>query len=163
MIEFIDGDVTQPEEYGIDSYVLCHCVNTDGIYGGGVSGAIHKRWPKNTEQYLKHIGYAEDEKFDPLGTVAWYKHSKGVWIANLVGQKGTISPDNPKPIQYKEFEEGLTWVAKFAIKETEGNLVMPHFIGSRLAGGDWKKVLGIVEKIDESLKTLNVFFFKLGD
>ncbi len=149
MINRLKGDVTTAT-----TGVISHIVNGRGIIGGGVSSSILSKWPGIYDIYMD-MYKAKELK---LGTVGFIQVDTNLFVANMVGQKGTISKKNPKPWHAKATEKCLTTVAEFA-KDRELDISMPE-IGGNLGGADFEvEVLPIIERVFSSFSQA-VYIYK---
>lgn len=140
-INYVIGDATQPQ--GDGDKMIVHCCNDMGRWGSGFVVALSKRWEKPERLYRQY----HQRHGLTLGQVIWAAVSSEpmIWVANLVGQHGTISETNPHPVKYDAIYEGLCIVASNAA-ETGASIHMPR-MGSGLAGGSWTVIEALVSEI----------------
>lgn len=140
-IQYVKGDATRPRGKG--TKIIVHCCNDLGAWGAGFVLALSRRWPEPEAAYLDSITRGSLE----LGKVQFVsvdEEGENIVVANLVGQKGLRGPANPTPIRYSAIESGLTKVAAEA-KKQKATVHMPR-MGAGLAGGDWNKIVALLEK-----------------
>ena len=135
------GDATNPQTQG--NKLIVHCCNDIGAWGKGFVVAISKRWPKAEKAYREWYKDRNDNDF-ALGEVQFVQVQTDIWVANLIGQHGIASKQNPFPIRYGAIEQGLDKVADFAIVN-QCSVHMPR-IGCGLAGGNWQQIASIIEQ-----------------
>jgi O-acetyl-ADP-ribose deacetylase (regulator of RNase III) len=138
-IEYVKGDATSP--IGEGNKVLVHIVNNIGKWGSGFVLAVSAKWSKPEECYRKWHAGKYHVPFS-LGEVQVVKVDSDLWVANMIGQEGIISPSNPVPLKYKALNHCLEGVRKFA-QEKEATIHMPR-IGAGLAGGSWPEIENII-------------------
>jgi len=140
-IKTVRGDATRP--VGDGSKVICHVCNDSGAWGAGFVLALSERWPEPEREYRRwHLGKSETA-FE-LGRTQLVQVEEDVWVANMLAQHGMRARDGTPPIRYDALEQCLTEAASLAA-ERNASLHMPR-IGSGLAGGDWGKIRGIVDR-----------------
>ena len=147
MINYVDGDATQP--IGEGQKLIVHCCNDIGAWGAGFVLALSKRW-KRPEQVFT------SEPRLLLGTVQFVRVTKDIVVANLVGQRGVAQWNGQAPIRYGAVREGMETVAEYARKHNM-SIHMPR-IGCGLAGGTWDHIEPILM---DKLKGLDVVVYDL--
>ena len=158
------GDVTSPQRTDNNEVVIIpHCCNDLGIMGAGVALALRNKWPEVYQQYANSFLHGRVK----LGDVTFIYISDNIYgnymenpriqtiICNMIGQHGTVSKNNPKPVKYYALAEAMRKIATMCIniKETwnwNGNhkpvIHCPKF-GSDLAGGKWEFILDLIREI----------------
>lgn len=129
-LRFVDGDATAP--IGEGKKIIVHCCNDVNGFGSGFVLAL-KKWPQPEAAYR-----AMDQK---LGRVSIAKVEDDIWVANVIGQHGTMlnTTDELPPVRYEALRMGFKRICK-ALEGKEGySIVMPR-VASGLAGGDWAVV-----------------------
>lgn len=129
-IRYIDGDATAPD--AADSAIIVHICNDVGGWGRGFVTALSKRWPEPEAKY--RAWHRAGEEFR-LGAVQLVQVEDGLWVANLIGQRGLRGP---APVRYDAIREGLGAVRQHA-QRLKASVHMPR-IGCGLAGGRWEEV-----------------------
>lgn len=144
-LSYQTGDATSPSEDG--PKIIAHICNDIGAWGKGFVMALSRRWPAPAAEYRK---WHQSRKGFKLGNVRFVKVEEGLWVANMIAQKGIRRKHGP-PIRYSALGKALSQVAEFA-KAHSAQVVMPR-IGCGLAGGTWEKVSEIVqtELVDEGV------------
>lgn len=156
LIKYTKGDATLPQ--GSNLRYILQVVNDEGKYGAGFSGALASRWPKVETEYRSW--WRERYGKLVLGDIQVIQVLSDLVVINMVAQKGIVSKDNPKPIDYDALRTCLS-KAGAEISEYNGAVHIPR-IGCGLAGGTWDKVEPIVEQ--ELLKRgLNVTVYDPED
>ena len=69
----------------------------------------------------------------------------------MIGQDGTVSPDNPKPVKYRALANAMGEVIGY-IDMIQSQTVLPVVIhtckfGSDLAGGRWEFIEELIKEI----------------
>ena len=159
----IGGDVTSPQTTAPNEIaIIPHCCNTLGVMGAGVALALRKKWPGVYNEYKMMEAMR-------LGDVSCYIEDDGIVgpnqenpkvttiVYNMIGQLGTVSEDNPKPVKYWALAKAMLNIAKRCknIRETWDwhpdwkpvpVIHCPKF-GSDLAGGNWEFILELIREI----------------
>lgn len=136
MIKYRDGDATLPQSN--NPTIICHSCNNLGVWGAGFVVPLGRRYPQARQEYLKwaKIGCL-------LGEVQFVEVGPLLWVANIIGQEGVISKNNPHPVSYEALKKGFTAVADYAcVRGAE--VVMPR-IGCGLGGGSWREVEKVLD------------------
>lgn len=131
-LEFKLGDATR-----VERCVLVHVCNDRDRWGAGFVVCVGRAFPEAERAYRAHSGHG-------LGSVQFVPSTREVVVANLVGQEGLRSSNNPTPIRYDAIRRGLAAVAYYALEH--GLPVSMPRIGCGLAGGTWEKVEPIVRE-----------------
>jgi len=168
MINYVIGDATCPIGDGLK--VIAHVVNDVGVWGKGFVLAISKKWPGAKKRYLDlakplclSSGKYERRVNLRLGDVHLVAAEPGIWIANMVAQRGLISASNPIPLQLDALVECLAAVRSMALS-VDAQGVTSHAsvhcprIGCGLAGGTWDQVEPIIAR---ELDGVDVFVYDL--
>jgi O-acetyl-ADP-ribose deacetylase (regulator of RNase III) len=79
-----------------------------------------------------------------LGGVQFVQVERYVWVANMVGQRGTGTGSKGVPVRYEAIDTALGALAEKA-GEPGASVHMPR-IGCGLAGGKWSRVEPLVEE-----------------
>ena len=138
-ITYLKGDATNPQAKGVK--IICHVCNDIGGWGKGFVLALSKRWDEPESAY--RAWYASGEGF-ALGAVQFVQVEPYIWVANLIGQRGTKTGSSGPPVRYDAIAAGLAKVAEKA-RELGASVHMPR-IGCGLAGGEWSKVEPLIEQ-----------------
>ncbi len=132
-IRYTVGDATAPERDGAGPRVIVHVCNDIGGWGSGFVVAISRRWKAPEKDFRAWHRGGESAGFR-LGAVRFIEVEPGLFVANLVGQRGiSRSPKGLAPVRYDAIREGLDAVAAWALREG-ASVHMPR-IGCGLAGG----------------------------
>ena len=114
ILKTVIGDVTSPQITNENEVpVIPHCCNNLGVMGAGVALALKKKWSGVEVYYKKSVmelgtisSYVEfTGEFDPP------KRTPTVCVFNMIGQDGTVSPNNPKPVKYWALAEAMRKIA----------------------------------------------------
>ena len=137
-IEYVTGDATEP--IGDGTKLIVHVNNDIGGWGSGFVLALSAKWSRPEEYYRM---WAKDRIDFEAGMISPVKVEEDIWVINMIAQNGTISRDNPKPINYEALTQCLTKVSWWAARFENPSVHMPR-IGCGLAGGDWNTVEAII-------------------
>jgi hypothetical protein len=94
-----------------------------------------------------------------LGTVQFVEVQEHLWVANMVAQRSTVRPDNPKPIKYLQLAQCMDVVGNHA-KEHGAEIHCPLF-GAGLAGGNWDFIEELICELWCCGRDLRVFVHQL--
>jgi hypothetical protein len=141
---------TEIEQFS-DNYnvVVPHVCNNHGVFGGGFTAGIVKHYPVVQQNY-ELLG-----KKCVLGYTQFIvaKHNKNndkkIIFCNMIAQNGTISKNNPKPINYYALCLCMKSVSDYistSLDILETQIHAPKF-GSGLAGGNWNLISELIEDI----------------
>jgi len=125
-----------------------HQVNCYGVMGGGLALQIANKYPevlKSYQDFIKDYIYFNKSRKGLLG-ICQTTHVGNCWIANLFGQYDTgggVQTDyNALATALSNLEDKMLYMGK-------KTLALPVNLGCGLAGGDWKVVLSIIQKVFE--------------
>ncbi len=145
-IKYVKGDATQPE--GVGMRLVIHCCNNRGQMGSGVALAIAKKWRGARDRYIQwYTEIQTDVKkavMLPLGMVQFVTVESHIVVGNMIGQNGTISKENPTPIDYAAIRSCLGKVRQY-VGLTKASVHAPKF-GAGLAGGNWETIEKIIQE-----------------
>ncbi|WP_033307703.1 macro domain-containing protein [Streptomyces iakyrus] len=140
-ITYVRGDATVPSVKGVK--VIAHVCNDIGGWGKGFVLAVSRRWPEPEAAYRAwHRDRAANDF--ALGAVQFAQVERHVWIASMIGQRGTRTGSKGVPVRYEAIDLALETLAGKAA-ELGASVHMPH-IGCGLAGGKWSRVEPLVEE-----------------
>ncbi len=141
-INYVIGDATDPPRN--TPAVIVHVCNDIGGWGAGFVLAVSRRWPEPEKRYRAWHRGGEGIPF-ALGQVQIVPVEPNVFVANLIGQRGTgRGSDGRAPVRYEAIRDGLARVATFALANG-ASVHMPR-IGCGLAGGKWEEAGRIVQE-----------------
>lgn len=145
-ISYVKGDATDPI-YSKNRFIV-HICNDLGLWGKGFVLALSRKWPGPEAAYRS---LAASELPTILGEFQAVPVQPGLWVINLVAQKGIKSATNVRPIQYDILEKGMNEIADYA-SSMDASVHMPR-IGCGLGGGKWTEIEPIIERtlIDRGL------------
>lgn len=139
-IEVIEGNIVHCTER-----LIVQQVNCMGKMGKGVAKAIADKFKNVKPRYEIHC---EKHFFDKslLGTVLYIEQetkNRSIYIANVFGQFdiGELFQQT----NYLKLLKGLQDVNNFCIEHNIKEIAMPYGMSCGLAGGDWNKVIRIIE------------------
>ena len=110
--------------------LICHQVNLQGVFGGGLARAIGNKYPEVEEEY---VGFEPKE----LANLLIVKANDDTYVANLFTQDYNFNTN------YDKLFDCLLGVRRFAREENIKTIGVPYKYGCGIANGDWD----IVEKI----------------
>lgn len=134
-LRIIRGDATSPQAKG--PKIIAHVCNDLGGWGKGFVLAISRRWPQPERAYRQWHRERSGNDFG-LGATQLVQVQPDIWVANMVGQRGTRTGSNGPPIRYEAVADCLDAVAEHAAR-LNASVHMPR-IGCGLAGGRWDRV-----------------------
>ncbi|MEV5976290.1 macro domain-containing protein [Streptomyces sp. NPDC052114] len=138
-IIYVRGDTTAPLGQGVK--LIAHVCNDLGGWGKGFVLAVSRRWPEPEKAYRRW--HRERAKNDfGLGAVQFVDVGRGLWVANMVGQRGMRTGSKGVPVRYEAIDTALTALADKAV-ELGASVHMPR-IGCGLAGGTWSRVESLI-------------------
>lgn len=134
-ITYVRGDATVPSVKGVK--IISHVCNDMGGWGKGFVLAVSRRWPEPEAAYRAwHRGRAGNDF--GLGAVQLVQVERYVWVANMIGQRGTRTGSKGTPVRYEAIDTALARLAGHA-RDLGASVHMPR-IGCGLAGGTWTRV-----------------------
>ncbi|MER6621580.1 macro domain-containing protein [Streptomyces sp. NPDC000931] len=134
-ITYVRGDATVPSVKGVK--VIAHVCNDIGGWGKGFVLAVSRRWPEPEAAYRAwHRDRAANDF--ALGAVQMVQVERYVWVANMIGQRGTRTGSKGVPVRYEAVDTALGRLADRAT-ELNASVHMPR-IGCGLAGGTWSRI-----------------------
>ncbi|KAB1986402.1 macro domain-containing protein [Streptomyces triticiradicis] len=156
-ISYVRGDATVPSVKGVK--VIAHVCNDIGGWGKGFVLALSRRWPEPEAAYRAwHRGRAGNDF--GLGAAQFVRVEPYVWVANLVGQRGTRTGSKGVPVRYEAIDASLALLADKAVG-LGASVHMPR-IGCGLVGGTWSRVEPLVtERLVR--RGLSVTVYDYGD
>ncbi|MEV6785455.1 macro domain-containing protein [Streptomyces sp. NPDC051098] len=134
-ITYVRGDATAPQGKGVQ--LIAHVCNDLGGWGKGFVLALSRRWPEPEQAYRRWHRERASNDFG-LGAVQFVRVGPYLWVANMVGQRGTRTGSQGVPVRYEAIDTALAAVSVKAA-ELSASVHMPR-IGCGLAGGRWSRV-----------------------
>ncbi|CAL9584649.1 macro domain-containing protein [Streptomyces sp. enrichment culture] len=134
-IRYTKGDATAPQGKGVK--IIAHVCNDLGGWGKGFVVALSRRWPEPEAAYRRWHRERAGNDFR-LGAVQYVRVGPYLWVANMVGQRGTRTGSKGVPVRYEAIGTALHALADKA-GELGASVHMPR-IGCGLAGGRWSRV-----------------------
>lgn len=135
MITYVVGDATLPPTRPA---IVAHVCNDAGLWGAGFVVAVSRRWPQPEAAYRRWHRSGPL----PLGALQLVEVGEGLWVANLIGQRGVRRTGGKPPVRYGAVREALGTLAGEA-RQLGAAVHMPR-IGCGLAGGTWSQIAPIV-------------------
>ena len=149
-IHYVRGDATEPQ--GDGPKLLLHVCNDIGAWGAGFVLALSKKWDQPEARYRDWYVRGGGNKL-PLGFVQPVKVEDGLWVINMIGQRGIgVRFNEDPPIRYDAIKTCLRKVVKLArdpryCGDTDACTIHTPFFGCGLAGGDWDVIEEIIQEI----------------
>ena len=140
-IRYVRGDATVPSVKGVK--VIAHVCNDLGGWGKGFVLALSRRWPEPEAAYRAWHRDRAANDFG-LGAVQFVQVEPYVWVANMIGQRGTRTGSKGVPVRYEAIDTALETLAERA-GDLGATVHMPR-IGCGLAGGKWSRVEPLIEE-----------------
>ncbi|WP_231114419.1 macro domain-containing protein [Lentzea aerocolonigenes] len=135
MLQVTKGDATSPQAKG--PKIIAHVCNDLGGWGKGFVLAVSKRWPEPERAY--RAWHRERARNDfGLGAVQLVQVRPDIWVANMVGQRGTRTGSKGPPVRYEAISQCLDTLTAHAVR-LGASVHMPR-IGCGLAGGRWELI-----------------------
>jgi O-acetyl-ADP-ribose deacetylase (regulator of RNase III) len=146
MIRLIQGNLLNS-----NCNYICHQVNCQGVMEVGIAKQIRKKWPQVYKEYSNKCNTFGNKM---LGRILAVYIDEGQKIVNLFGQDkyGTdkIYTD------YEALERCFKNL--HAITNERDTIGIPYRMGCGLVGGDWPRVVSLIEKY---LSDRKVYIYKL--
>ncbi|MFE0170767.1 macro domain-containing protein [Streptomyces sp. NPDC059002] len=134
-ITYVRGDATAPFGKGVK--LIAHVCNDLGGWGKGFVLAVSRRWPEPEKAYRTWHRERAQNDFG-LGAVQFVDVGRGLWVANMIGQRGMRTGSKGVPVRYEAIDTALRALADKAV-ELGASVHMPR-IGCGLAGGKWSRI-----------------------
>jgi O-acetyl-ADP-ribose deacetylase (regulator of RNase III) len=112
-IMYVRGDATAPRGKGVK--LIAHVCNDLGGRGRGFVLAVSRRWPEPEAAYRRWHRERAGNDFG-LGAAQFVQVGPYVWVANVVGQRGTRTGSKGVPVQYEAIDTGLGLVTERAVE-----------------------------------------------
>ena len=143
----VTKNIVQSKHLG-STIIVPHVCNNIGLFGAGFAAAVRASYPivatnfellgrKTKLGYVQYVRVMKDPE---------YLHE--LIFANMISQNGTISPNNPRPLDYEALVKSMIDVRNYAqsLDKEKTQIHCPKF-GSGLAGGEWKFIEKLIEDI----------------
>lgn len=154
-LKVVRGDVTTPQFTAPNEIaIIPHCCNNLGVMGAGVAKALRDKWP-----FVYNIYKAMEEESSKglqnrLGENCYAKIDGSIIVVNMIGQDGTQSSYNPKPVKYWALMKCMGLIRADIISTLHmkpmyaGRKTVIHTpkFGSDLAGGNWYFILDLIRE-----------------
>jgi hypothetical protein len=140
-LKLIKGDATRP--IGDGQKILIHIVNSIGSWGSGYVISLSNRW-KEPEALYRQKTFENNIK---LGTISIAKVEDNTWVVNMVAQEGIgLDEHGTPPIRYNALQKCLNSVLDRIEIMDNPSIHVPFKMGADRAGGDWNKIVEMLEK-----------------
>jgi O-acetyl-ADP-ribose deacetylase (regulator of RNase III) len=125
-------------KYGI----IAHQCNAKGVMGAGLALALRTQWPQVFDQYYEGLMRKKINE----GDCQLVEVSENLLVANLIAQRDYGRQKGRCYTEYDLLYQSLLSLRDQAeIKKLP--VFLPYLMGCGLAGGDWKIVLEMIERI----------------
>ena len=158
-INYLTGDMFELVKLNA-GVVIPHVCNDIGAWGAGFVMALSKHWPVDQKEQSPECMYREWFAAEPdsnegavlhssglppfeLGQVQHVVTPTGATVVNMIGQRGTVSEDNPRPVKYAALVDCMRKVAE----SSQGCEIHAPKFGAGLAGGDWHVIEALIEEL----------------
>ncbi|GGZ38460.1 macro domain-containing protein [Streptomyces poonensis] len=138
-IAYVRGDAALPSGKGVK--VIAHVCNDIGGWGKGFVLALSRHWPEPEAAYRAWHRDRAANDFG-LGALQLVQVERYVWVANMIGQRGTKTGSKGVPVRYEAIDTALGRLADEALA-LGASVHMPR-IGCGLAGGKWPRIEPLV-------------------
>jgi len=135
-LRYVTGDATDPQ--GPRPLIIAHICNDRGGWGKGFVLALSKRWSEPEFYYRRWIAEARDKGLGVLGLTQIVDCDDGIFVANMVAQRGYRRSKLGLPLDYDALMKCLGALNAAAFQR-KAPIHMPK-IGTGLAGGDWSVI-----------------------
>jgi hypothetical protein len=136
----------------IQTGILCHQVNCQGVMGSGIAKSIANKWPKVNERYKECCKQSSSALL--LGDSQVVQINDSLFVANVFGQNFYGTKNGPATDYLavgRAFESLKQIIKDINHWETYHNLpnlpvYVPYKMGCGLGGGNWDTYLEIIIK-----------------
>ena len=138
-IKIIDGDILTPNTDPNRSVIVCHQVNCMGIMGSGLAWQVARTFPDVYRAYKEKCDAFGAENLGKIQLCSCLEKS-GYIICNVFGQ---VQYGRDK--RYTDYNAlRKAFIRIYGIPNT--TIRIPYHMGCGLAGGNWDKVLEIIQE-----------------
>jgi len=124
----------------VSSGIICHQVNCKGKMGAGIALAIRRKWSVVYHDYMQNY---RNGKLELGHVILSMVIPDQLYVASLCGQD-KYGRDR-RYTSYKAVRKCLNKVVSY--EELFSPIYIPMGMGCSLAGGDWNKMIKIIEEI----------------
>lgn len=151
ILNFVDGDATEPPVSPDTVNIILHCVNDTGVMGSGIALAIRNKFPSAYDAYKALFIQQAISRATAQGQLQLiYEENKDLFVANLFGQSMTGHFHGLPAVRYEAVEEGLIRLCLMIEKRKQKEKAI-HIhtcrLCSGLAGGSWAKIEEIIQRV----------------
>lgn len=150
MLYHINGDLLES-----DCTVIMHQANCFSTMGAGIAKQIANKYPQ-VEEHDRLFELSPEERLGKFSAII----IDGKTIVNLYGQ---YRYGRGKQTDYSALESAINFFLTYAPEEETVDLTkigVPFNMGCGLAGGDWNKVLEILER-QSMIHGVDIYIYKL--
>jgi len=126
----------------IESGIIVHQVNTDGVMGAGIAKSLREKYPYMYNAYQTICSNQRDSS-NLMGKLYTY-HSSPLVIVNLFAQTLSTNAGDGRRTSYDATVDGWHRIKRRALGR---QVYVPYGIGCGLGGGDWNIYSAIVDAI----------------
>jgi O-acetyl-ADP-ribose deacetylase (regulator of RNase III) len=131
-MQLINKDITT-----LESGIILHVCNNQGVMGTGVAKALYTKWPAVKTAYQKQGRW-------PLG-LNIYVEQEDIIIVDMIAQDG-FGKEPKVYLDYPALRACLSDIQQMGKLISFVPIYIPWHMGCGLAGGDWNEVLKIIEE-----------------
>lgn len=138
----------------VQSGLIVHGCNAQGVMGGGVALAIKTKYPAAYEAYANYCRQRKQSGLPLLGTIIPQRVGNNslftgpeLWILNAITQENFGREPCKRYVSYQALASCFKEVVKIA-NETGLDVHYP-LIGAGLGGGDWAVISDIIDSAFE--------------
>lgn len=129
-MQTIEGNILD-----IETGIICHQVNCQGVFNAGLARQIRKKYPVVYQHYMEWYKKGIWE----LGMVQVVHVTDGLFVANLAGQ------DKYGNKQYTDYSALKKCFSELSLYDSQ--VYIPYGIGCGLGGGNWEIVGSLIDQV----------------
>lgn len=134
-IKYLQGNLLD-----VDSGVIAHGCNAQGVMGSGVAKFVRDKYP---EAYKKYNQFCVDTDDNILGSIVWYAPKSDLYIANCITQE-YFGAGPSRYVSYDAIDVSFALINDKLKVLPKKTLHIPK-IGAGLGGGNWDIISSIIE------------------
>ena len=148
----VRGDATEPQRLSDNELaIIPHVCNDEGKWGAGFVLALSKKWESPKQDYQRCCRVSIENNIPSLGKTRFSKVDDSTIVANMIAQRGIVSPKNPIPLKYRSLircmENVFSYVELHKLESKNPVVIHCPKFGSDLAGGDFRFILELIREI----------------
>lgn len=147
MVKSKNGALTNKDIFTIPNSIILHICNIQGVFGAGFAASLNEVYPCVKEKYLSRYRAGNMR----LGSFIMAYPKSGQLVANLLAMPDYRRDRKDKSchLSYEALWCSLASAKEFIDFEHDLKhklIVIPHGMGAGNAGGDWQRVLEIMDE-----------------